>query len=38
MITTKTILLDNDGLIKIADPLSLGSVTNMDVIYRNRNV
>ena len=37
MITTKTILLDMDGFVKIADPLACGSVSNMDTIYRNRN-
>lgn len=37
MLTTKSILLDTDGLIKIADPLACGSTSNMDTIYRNRN-
>lgn len=37
MITTKTILLDSEGLIKIADPLAIGAVSNIDVVNRNRN-
>lgn len=29
MLSTKTILLDSDGIIKIADPLACGYSTNL---------
>lgn len=37
MLTTRTILLDSDGIIKIADPLACGNPTNLDTVHRNRN-
>lgn len=37
MLTTKTILIDSDSLIKIADPLSIGELSNLDTVNRNRN-
>ena len=36
-LNTKNILLDNDGIVKIADPLAIGSQTNLDIIYSNRH-
>ena len=36
-LNTKNILLDNDGLVKVADPLAAAAPTNLDIIYHNRH-
>lgn len=36
-LNTKNILLDNEGLVKVADPLAAGTTTNIDIIYNNRH-
>lgn len=38
MLTTKNLLLDSDGIMKIADPLACGSTTNLDSVFRNRSL
>lgn len=38
MLTTRSILLDSDGLVKIADPLACGGTSNFDTVHRNRRV
>lgn len=37
MLTTKNLLLDSDGIMKIADPLACGSPSNLDSVFRNRD-
>jgi hypothetical protein len=37
MLSTKAILFDHQGLVKITDPLTQSTLTNMETIYRNRN-
>lgn len=35
-LTTKAILIDSDGLVKVADSLALGSTSNLETVYNNR--
>lgn len=37
-ITTKSILLDEEGMVKVADPLTLASRSNLDTVYNNRHL
>lgn len=36
-LTTKAILIANDGNVKIVDPISVGYQQNINIIHSNRN-
>ena len=36
-LSTKSILLDEEGMVKVADPLTLASRSNLDTVYNNRH-